>query len=485
MEKEVSILIIDDEPVAREALESVLINQGYNLFFAHSGPEGLTKATEIIPDVVLLDVMMPGMDGFEVCQKLRKDPLLAEVPIILITALDDKNSRLLGLEVGADDFISKPFDRIELRTRLRSITRLNRYRNLLNERSKISWIIDQAKDGYILINNSGNILYSNKPASKYFNDSIPENLIGKNFIELASFYYNLVPEIAWQNWPNIKANHYLVKPETENNRAVFLLVDMFFSTRSFDPSWLISIRDVTENTNLQSEVWKFHSAVSHKLRSPLTITLSSLELLSQELSDQELSNQESIKELLDMAINSSKKLYDNIQTILSFVTSRNVPCEGKSLQLTDIFEVLKELTESLSIEPISMFGFEELDEIKLNLSSQAFTIIAKEILENSKKFHPEKAPKIEIHFSKENDKVVLIISDDGKNLPQEQLEQVWRPYYQAEKHLTGQILGMGLGLSMVSTLVWRVAGQCHIYNRTDKPGLSIKLVFPIFEEESE
>ena len=87
--------------------------------------------------------MMPVMDGFEVCRVLRGDNQLSEVPIILVTSLDDRDSRIRGIESGADDFISKPFDRIELRTRIRSIIRLNRYRRLLDERSEKELIKNQ------------------------------------------------------------------------------------------------------------------------------------------------------------------------------------------------------------------------------------------------------------------------------------------------------------------------------------------------------
>jgi len=71
-------------------------------------------ATQLLPDIILLDVMMPGMDGFETCQRLRADSLLAKVPIIMVTALNDQESRLRGIEVGADDFISKPYSKLEL-----------------------------------------------------------------------------------------------------------------------------------------------------------------------------------------------------------------------------------------------------------------------------------------------------------------------------------------------------------------------------------
>jgi len=129
------VLIVDDEAAGRDILEGLLTNQGYHLVFADNGPEALTKASEFTPDLILLDVMMPELDGFEVCRRLRHDPYLGEVPILLITALDDRDSRLQGIDAGADDFISKPFNGTELRVRVRTITRLNRYRRLLLERT--------------------------------------------------------------------------------------------------------------------------------------------------------------------------------------------------------------------------------------------------------------------------------------------------------------------------------------------------------------
>ncbi|MCB0210204.1 MAG: response regulator [Anaerolineae bacterium] len=129
-----TVLIVDDEEAGRDILKGLLSKQGYHLYFAKNGSEALAKASQLTPDLILLDVMMPEMDGFEVCQHIRNDPHLGEIPILLITALDDHESRLHGIAAGADDFISKPFNGAELKTRVRTITRLNRYRRLLVER---------------------------------------------------------------------------------------------------------------------------------------------------------------------------------------------------------------------------------------------------------------------------------------------------------------------------------------------------------------
>jgi len=131
------VLIVDDEYIGRETLQSVLEGEGYELEMAENGFQAIEKAKQLLPDVILLDVMMPGMTGFEVCQRIRSDPQIAEIPIIILTALDDRESLLNALKAGADDFISKPFDRYELRARLLGITRLNRYQKLLQERAKL------------------------------------------------------------------------------------------------------------------------------------------------------------------------------------------------------------------------------------------------------------------------------------------------------------------------------------------------------------
>ena len=131
------LLIIDDNKTARETLAALLINSEYQVYKASSGKEGIALTKSLNPDVILLDVMMPEMDGFDVCRLLRKDPKLSEIPIIMVTALDDRESRLAGLNAGADDFLSKPYDSVELQIRLRGLNQVARYRHLQDEREKL------------------------------------------------------------------------------------------------------------------------------------------------------------------------------------------------------------------------------------------------------------------------------------------------------------------------------------------------------------
>ncbi len=132
-----TILIVDDNLSARETVVSMLESENYQIELAKDGFQALQILSQLQPDLILLDVMMPGMDGFEVCRRIRATPQLAEVPIIMLTALDDRASLLMGIEAGADDFLSKPVDRYELQARVRTIVRLNRYRQLMEQRENL------------------------------------------------------------------------------------------------------------------------------------------------------------------------------------------------------------------------------------------------------------------------------------------------------------------------------------------------------------
>ena len=114
------VLVIDDDRKITAALRRGLAYQGYRIDVAHSGPEGLELARRWAPDVVILDILMPGLDGLEVCRRLRAGD---DVPILLLTARDSVEDRVLGLETGADDYLVKPFAFAELLARVRVLLR--------------------------------------------------------------------------------------------------------------------------------------------------------------------------------------------------------------------------------------------------------------------------------------------------------------------------------------------------------------------------
>ena len=104
------ILVVDDVPANLRLLEAKLRAEYFEVALAASGPEALALSSAWAPDVVLLDVMMPGMDGYEVCRRLKSQPATAHIPVVMVTALVEQSERVRGLEAGADDFLSKPVE---------------------------------------------------------------------------------------------------------------------------------------------------------------------------------------------------------------------------------------------------------------------------------------------------------------------------------------------------------------------------------------
>jgi len=122
-DKRSKILLVDDEIDTLLPLKRSLEIEDYIVIGAGDGKEALIKAKAEIPDIILLDLMMPEMDGYEVCEKLKKDPLTKNIPVIILTAKDAVRDKVKGLDIGADDYVTKPFNLNELKARVKSVLR--------------------------------------------------------------------------------------------------------------------------------------------------------------------------------------------------------------------------------------------------------------------------------------------------------------------------------------------------------------------------
>ncbi len=134
--KKARILIVDDKTESLDVLSYFLKPCGYEIFTASDGVEALEFISRELPDIILLDVMMPRLNGFQVCERLKKDERTFHIPIIMITALKELKDKIRALEAGADDFISKPFESVELITRVRSLLRIKFYHDRLIRQKK-------------------------------------------------------------------------------------------------------------------------------------------------------------------------------------------------------------------------------------------------------------------------------------------------------------------------------------------------------------
>lgn len=139
-----TILVVDDHPSSRMTAVALLSVEGYEVLEAESGLKGLELVSKANPDLILLDVMMPGMDGFEVCRRLKNDEQTRLIPVVFITALNDTRSRIMGIEAGGDDFLSKPFDRLEFSARVKSLVHQKRLNEDLDHAEQVLFSIARA-----------------------------------------------------------------------------------------------------------------------------------------------------------------------------------------------------------------------------------------------------------------------------------------------------------------------------------------------------
>ncbi|XGV96011.1 MAG: HD domain-containing phosphohydrolase [Leptolyngbya sp. BL-A-14] len=137
------VLVVDDNPSSRLTAVALLSVEGYDVLEADSGPSALDSVVATNPDLILLDVMMPEMDGFEVCRRLKQDEQTRLTPVVFVTALDDRRARLKGIEAGGDDFLTKPFDQLELSARVKSLIRQKRLNEDLDHAEKVLFSIAQ------------------------------------------------------------------------------------------------------------------------------------------------------------------------------------------------------------------------------------------------------------------------------------------------------------------------------------------------------
>jgi len=273
------ILVVDDQFQNIELLEAYLAPQGYEIVKAASGQEAFDKISRNQIDLILLDVMMPGMSGIEVLEKLRADEKLKALPVVMVTVLKETEDKLKALEAGCDDFISKPFDKIELLARVKSILKISFYLKQLDERGKFKAIVDKISDGIAICRQDYTIKDSNPAFLKYLNIS---GLV--NVFLLETLFTNFSVSISKESLTDLAIAHKtfeVVRQKSETAEALYLEANMDLIKNPSGEllSIVFILRDVTAMR--QEEFLRQDTLIllSHKLRIPLGVINGNVSLL--------------------------------------------------------------------------------------------------------------------------------------------------------------------------------------------------------------
>jgi PAS domain S-box-containing protein len=198
MESNVVVLAVDDEQANLRAVELALSPIGCRVRTATTGAEALAAVREAAPDVILLDVMLPGMDGFQICRALKSDEQTRLIPVLVVSGLNSHEDRVKGIEAGCDEFISKPFDPVELRARVRTLARLAYASLHRREAELLACAVEGLTDGLLIAGEEGEVLLANGRACELL-DVSHDRAIGSPFMRVLARGFESHPTLTWND----------------------------------------------------------------------------------------------------------------------------------------------------------------------------------------------------------------------------------------------------------------------------------------------
>ena len=525
-QKQRGILLVAHYSTTAQTLTTLLTNNGYTVRTAPDGASALVMAKAVPPNIILLRVNLPTMTGYEVCQQLQAAPRTKTIPIILLYAAEaTTDDKAQGLAHGATDYIIAPFCETDLLHRIaqnlhtqqlqatytqqqqtmvelvekceeneQALEKVNaEVEHWINERmaalraseAMFRYFLSQANDGYLIVSDDNEILYTNAQARLYLGLQEETLTPPQNFITLAQKQYHCEPQLAWSAWPKktffkgTPIDIFLVRPESDTASAFWLKVTLLDVPAGMETTSgrIIRMEDVTERTALQDELNKFHALIAHKLRTPLVPIYSGLQYVTQNIAKL---TTDDITDFLGEALNGAERLYNEIEDIVQYLNAPDMIKNSDLFALTNLPSLIADIAQNLDLQTITTTLAPALHNASISLAAQSIELILWELLENSKKFHPTQSPTVQVQVRPVGtQEVCLQITDDGIHLSPTQLMQMWIPYYQGEKLATGQVIGMGLGLPLVTMQVWGAGGTCRAHNREDGLGIVVEIKMPL------
>jgi len=477
------ILVVDDQLQYLKLLEAYLVPQGYEILKAANGEAALEILSGNQIDLILLDVMMPKMSGFEVLEKLRAGDKTRLIPAVMVTALGEVEDRVTALEAGCDDFITKPFNKVELLARVKSLLRISYFRRQLDEKEKFEAVIRQMGDGVVVCSPDWVIVELNAAAAKYLN--VPDSQ-GKNLLDLffAGFSSAISrEELAATAQPQRIFD--LIRPETKQAKAFYLeaCVDLIAAPDGKIANIVAALRDVTARREEERLTADFLNLISHKLKTPLVGAMGNIELLKDNFFGQLNDEQRGAVVTVSLGIQKLRRLFDRLIFFVTIGQSRS----KKEEEITALGPAMEncrmQITESYPDKKINLSSDLPGDFPPLAIGAKELITLLVELADNAVKFNDK--PEVNILLSGKIEPpgfVSLCFADNGPGIPSENYDRVFDRFFQAEKYFTGQVEGLGLGLPLAKRLVEGVGGKFRV--ESGGPGKGIKLCFtlPVFDQ---
>lgn len=486
------VLVAEDERFSRQILERVLAKAGHDVETVEDGAKALESIRKDVPDMLITDWMMPNMDGVELCRRVRSMDLSRYVYIVFLTALTGKKDVTRGLDAGADDYVTKPFDGTELLARVNAGQRVIRLERSLREGEQ-RWhrLVESITDGVIVMDENLEVTVMNPSALSILNpvnlDS-PRN--GERLQEMLDVDFNELREQLSKDRDNI------VRKEIEIPSGSYqAVISPIRQEGSRSLRLLISLRDVTEEKRLENLKSEFISVISHELRTPLGSIKNAVNLA---LSSKTGGVNEKKGKLLQMASRNVDRLTRIVNDFLDMSKMEAGKMEMR-LEKTSLVEIIDDTISvfALSAAKKSVGLEKEVDSDlpEIMVDADRLSQVLGNLLSNAIKFTPAKGnvwvkaakisrsnPSLTTIASLAYQEYILVeVKDTGTGIPAEELGLVFDKFHQVEKSLAEKVPGTGLGLPICKRLIEAHRGRIWVESELGK-GSRFLFILPLLSE---
>ena len=506
--KKYNVLIIDDTPKNIQVVGNFLQNEGYILSFATTGKKALDILSKEIPDIILLDVIMPEINGFELCEKIKSVDKYKKIPILFLTIKTDSESIIKGFESGGVDYITKPFNPHELLARIkthlkltdiqRELERVNaEQENIIQDRiseiSRLAMILEQTEEDIIITDLDGNVTYVNPAFEKITGYSSTE-VIGQNprFLKSGKVSEEIYNEL-WDTITSGKVWRGMIINKKKDGSLIEedSTISPMRNHDNKNHGYFAVKRDMTAHNKLERQlrqsqkmeaIGTLAGGIAHDFNNILTAILGYTELAKMELPENSTTSNK-LAEVL-RAGNRAKELVKQILTLSRKTEQELVPVR---IDLV-IKEALKLLRASIpstidirqdihTSQGTVMADPTQIHQIMMNLCTNSFQAMQKKggilgiSLEHKDitEFDVEKNG----YNIKSGDYLKLVISDTGSGINKKDMERIFEPYFTTKK--LGE--GTGLGLAVIDGIVKNINGFITVYSEVDI-GTTFNILFP-------
>lgn len=430
----IQILVVDDTPANLKLLTDILTYNGYQVRPASSGRIALRSVLVEIPDLILLDIKMPEMDGYEVCKQLKDNPVTKNIPVVFISALDEMADKVKGFNVGGIDFITKPFQAEEVLIRVETHISIHRLRNELQVQ----------------------------------NNHLQQEIIERKRVEEELLIHKTHLED-------------LVVRRTEDlNNSYLQLQQDIHEKEALEKELMKALDKSEESDRLKSSLL---SNMNHEFRTPITGILGMASVLK------EMTHDTKKLHMLNCIVDSSRRLMKTLNAILEFaqVEANVVTKNFKDINIVRVAEnIISDANEKIKQRGLTLVVDLPGNPVYVHAGERIISQILMNIVDNAIKFTDKGEIKISIADRNINGKkfAEIKITDTGIGIASEYLDVIFEEFRQVSEGLSRSYEGVGLGLTLVKKLVGVLKGEVSVESELEK-GTAFTVIFPSVRSAAE